>query len=173
MHQSVGLAGKRHMRDGRGGFAAEEQQITRANSVDRNRRSASDLLGRIAGKTHASRGKGGLNQAGAIDAPGRYPAPHVGATSKMLERPAFRRLGASAGYALLELSNAASNHPSLPSIGQANHIPIQNDPGAQRNGKRGAADSKGSTLTPSVYLGAPLLASRILHLGQWLLRAAR
>ncbi len=75
MHQSVGLAGKGHMRNGRGGFAAEEQQITRANSVDWNRRSASDLLGRIAGQAHASRGKGGLNQAGAIDAPGRDPAP--------------------------------------------------------------------------------------------------
>ena len=33
-------------------------------------------------------------------------------------------------------------------------------------GKRGAADSKRGTLTPGVYLGAPLLASRILHLGQ-------
>src|SRR4026209_643626 len=156
MHQSVGLAGKRHMGNGWSRVAAEEQQITRANSIDWNRGSAGDLLGRIAGEAYASGRKSGLNQTGAVDAPGSYPAPHVGAAPEMLERPAFRRLGASTGYALLELSYAASYHPRLPAIGEADHIPIHNDLGAEGNRQRGAANPYRGALTPGVYLRTPL-----------------
>src|SRR3954447_14715996 len=164
MHQSVGIAGKSRMRNRGGGFAPEEQQIARPNSVEWNGGSATDLLGRIAGQAYAPRGKGGLNQAGAIDPPRRDSAPHVWAARKMLEGPAFRRFGASAGGAVLELSNAPSDHPSLPPVGQTNHVTIQNHPGAQRNRKRRAANPKRCTLTPGIDLGAPVLARRILHL---------
>jgi len=166
MHQSVGLAGKRHMGNGGGRFAAEEQQITGTNSIDWDRGSAGHLLGRIAGEAYASGGKSGLNQAGAVHAPGSYSPPHVGAAPEMLECSALRRLGASAGDALLELSYAASYHPSLPPVGEADHIPIQNDPGAQGDRQRSAVNPYHGALTPGVYLGTPLLANRILHLGQ-------
>ena len=155
MDEPVALGGEGHVGNALGGLAPEEEEIAGTDVLDRDRHAVLDLEGGVPRQQYPARREGGLHQPGAIDAPGRHPAPQVGRSGEALHRPSLGRerrgppahVGGGGDLARRERGDAAVREPDA--------LPGDRDPGPQREPHQVGADPRHGAEAPARGVGVP------------------